>query len=58
MKTYKLYVCMSTTKFYVDVKAEMVNLDETRLDFYTNDDLVSSYPSQYTIIEKIIKNEN
>ncbi len=63
MKTYKLYVCMPMAKFYVNVIAETVNLDDGRLDFYNesdfyNDfDLVASYPSQYTIIEKIIENE-
>ena len=50
MKTYKLYVCMQMAKFHVDVKAECVENDDNRLDFYINDKLSASYPSQYTII--------
>jgi len=64
MKTYKLYVCMPTAKFYVDVKANSCKNKKGRLTFFKNNSnkhlprvRVASYPSQYTIIEKIIENK-
>ena len=53
MKTYKLHVSMPSSKFGVDVIADYVETDDNRLDFYIEDELVASYPSQYTIIESI-----
>ena len=57
MKTYKLYVCMPSSKFGVDVIADYVETDDNRLDFYIEDELVASYSSQYTIIESIKENK-
>ena len=57
MKTYKLYVCMPMTKFYVEVVADYLETADNRLDFYIKDNLTASYPSQYTIIERIIENK-
>jgi hypothetical protein len=53
MKTYKLHVSMPSSKFGVDVVADYVETDDNRLDFYIEDELVASYPNQYTIIESI-----
>jgi hypothetical protein len=57
MKTYKLHVSMPSSKFGVDVVADYHSLKNDRLNFYGNERnnswLLSSYPSQYTIIESI-----
>lgn len=63
MKTYKLYVCMPMTKFYVDVKAVTQSVHDNRIIFWDSDwddvnaNIIASYPSQYTIIERIIENK-
>lgn len=59
MKTYKLYVCMPIAKFGVDVKANYCTTVDNRLVFHSGVygtstcTTISSYPSQYTIIESI-----
>lgn len=55
MKKYNLYVCMPASKFYEKVKAEEFRISDGRINFYVNSKLVSSYVSQYTIIESIDK---
>jgi len=59
MKTYKLYVCMPSSKFGVDVVADELVIVNNRLHFYSKNcnKLLASYSSQYTIIESIKENK-
>jgi hypothetical protein len=62
MKTYKLYVCMSLAKFNVTVEAKCHTFENDRIIFWDSiydDDAkeIASYPSKYTIIEKITENK-
>jgi hypothetical protein len=71
MNKYILHVSMPSTKFGIVVEADSFTVQKDRLNFITetitevlgDDDvyvestLVASYPSQYTIIEKIERNE-
>ena len=62
MTNYKLYVSMASAKFEANVEANFYSLKNNRLNFYgkkgNNTWLISSYPSECTIIEKITENEN
>jgi len=56
---------MPSGKFYADVVANSCKNKKGRLTFFKDNSnkhlpmiRVASYPSQYTIIEKIIENEN
>jgi len=64
MKRYQLYIGMPIAKFSVSINADFYNILENRLNFYIqkeypkSNELVCSYPSQYTIIEKIEEYDN
>lgn len=48
---------MPTVKFYENVEACYHDIDHNRITFKdTNNEMIASYPSQYTIIEEIINN--
>jgi hypothetical protein len=63
MKEYKIHVSMPSTRFNETIFADEHNFSKGRLNFLVKSDkkkyeyeLYASYPSRYTVIEKIIKN--
>ena len=54
MNIYYLYIGLPSAKFNEEVKGTYFEVRDNRINFIgKNQKVVASYPSQYTIIEKI-----
>jgi len=52
-RKYYVHVSLPSSKFNTEIKADSVKVESGRIIFYNGADLVASFPSDYTTIDKV-----